>query len=416
MKYDLVVIGGGPSGMMAALRAGELGARVLLVEKNDRLGVKLLMTGNGRCNLTNSELERRKVIDKFGKNGRFLFSSYFRFDNNAVVEFFENQGVKTKVERGGRVFPESDLGADVLSALIECLKKSKVEIKTDMSVKEIVKKENRIEEIVFVNGETVVADHFIIATGGKSYPGSGSSGDGYDFAKKLGHTITPLMPALTPIILEERFIPDLEGLALKNVEVSVFQNNKKIDSRFGEALFTGNGLSGPIILDLSRTIGQALAQKIGKIVIKIDFKPALNLPQLDLWIQEDFKKGQNKMVKNILDGLLPQRIIPIFISQSEINPEKKVNSITKEERKKLLLLLKEFTLTVGRLVGFEKAIVTSGGVSLREIDPKTMRSKIVDNLSFAGEVLDLDGPTGGYNLQACFCTGRSAGENVIAHT
>ncbi|MBU1167508.1 NAD(P)/FAD-dependent oxidoreductase [Patescibacteria group bacterium] len=415
MTYDVAVIGGGPSGMMAAGRAGELGARVILLEKNDRLGVKLLMTGKGRCNVTNSEAERRKLIDKFGRNGRFLFSSYFRFDNDAVVDFFEGLGVKTKIERGGRIFPESDLGSDVLAALIKYLKKSKVDIKTGVTVKEIIKKEQLIEKVVLSDGVAITANHFIIATGGKSYPGSGSSGDGYNFAKKLGHTITPLMPALTPIILEESFISKLEGLTLKNVAVNVYHNNKKIEARFGEALFTRNGLSGPIILDLSRSVGQALHKGEGKVILRLDFKPALDFQKLDLRIQNDFEKGQNKMFKNVLSDLLPQRLIPIIIAESKINPEKKVNSITKEERRELLRLLKEFPLTATALLGFEKAIVTSGGVLLREIDPKTMRSKIVSNLSFTGEVLDLDGPTGGYNLQACFSTGRCAGENAIAY-
>lgn len=408
MKYDVVIIGGGPAGMMAAGRAGELGARVILIEKNKNLGVKLLMTGKGRCNITNKTEDIREITDKFGENGKFLFSSLNKFGVEDVIDFFESRGVKTKVERGDRVFPISDRAQDVLNALVKYLKKSKVEIKTDARVKKIIKQKNRIEKVALESGEEIFADKFVICTGGKSYPNTGSMGDGYGWIKKLGHTITKLAPALTPVVIKEKFVKELEGLNLKNTEISVYKKEKKIDSRFGEAIFTAHGMSGPIILDMSKKIGENLPN----IFLKIDFKPALEFPKLKQRIERDFKEGSNKMFKNILDNLLPQKLISVIIKLSGIDPEKKVNLITKEEKNKLTHLLKEFNLEVNGLAGFMKAVITSGGVKLSEVDPKTMKSKLIDNLYFAGEILDLDGPTGGYNLQVCWSTGFIAGNSA----
>src|SRR3989339_503033 len=353
MKYDVVIIGGGPSGMMAAGRAGSLGARVLLLEKNGELGVKLLITGKGGCNFAHNELDARKFIEKFGKNGKFLFSGLFRFGVPDTIDFFERQGVKTKVERGNRVFPVSDRSQDVLNALVGYMRKSRVDVRTSAEVKRIVKVGKKIEKVVLVNGDEIFADKFIICTGGKSYPATGSTGDGYKWLMGLGHKIEKTMPALSPVIIKENFVKNLEGLSLKNVEIGVYKDGKRKDSRFGEALF-----------------------------------------------------------KNSLDKLLPKKLTPIIIELSGISPEKQVNLITKEERKKLIYLLKEFKLEVRELAGYSKAIITSGGVSLREIDPKTMKSKLIDNLYLCGEVLDLDGPTGGYNLQVCWTTGFVAGESV----
>ncbi|NQU84087.1 MAG: NAD(P)/FAD-dependent oxidoreductase [Parcubacteria group bacterium] len=408
MKYDIAIIGGGPAGMMAAGRAGELGARVVLIEKNKKPGIKLLLTGKGRCNITNKTDEEREIIKKFGVNGKFLFSSLNKFGVDEVINFFESNGVKTKVERGDRVFPVSDRSQTVLDALIKYMEKNNVIIRTNADVQKVVKEKDRIEKIVLEDGEEIFADKFIICTGGKSYPNTGSMGDGYRWAKSLGHTVTKLSPALTPVILKEKFVKELEGLNLKNIEISVYKKEKKIDSRFGEAIFTARGMSGPIILEMSKNIGQNLPD----ISLKIDFKPALEFSKLKQRVERDFKEGNNKMFKNILSDLLPQKLIPVIIKLSEINPDKKVNLITKEEKNKLLHLLKEFKLEVSQLMGFIKAVVTSGGVKLSEVDPKTMQSKIIENLYFAGEVLDLDGPTGGYNLQSCWSTGFSAGEGA----
>ena len=409
MKYDVVVIGGGPAGMMSAGRAGELGSRALLLEKNRNLGTKLLITGKGRCNITNKTDDLKEMIDKFGKNGKFLFSSFYKFTANDVIEFFESRGVKIKVERGNRVFPTSDRSKDVLDVLINYLRKSQVEVRTNVQVQEIIKKGKRIEKVVLASGEEIFADKFVICTGGRSYPDTGSSGDGYQWLANLGHTIKSLSPSLTPIIVKEKIVKELEGLSLKNVEISIYKDNKKIDSRFGEAIFTADGMSGPVVLDLSRKIGKESSEKM---IIRIDFKPALDFGKLDLRIQRDFQEGNNKAFKNALNKLLPQKLIPVIIKLSKIDPEKKVNLVTREERKKILHLLKEFDLELKSLKGYDKAIITAGGVDLAQIDPKTMRSKLIDNLYFAGEILDLDGPTGGYNLQVCWSTGYIAGESA----
>ena len=395
--------------MISAGRAGELGASVVLIEKNKSLGRKLLITGKGRCNITNKENNPREFISEFGKNGKFLFSAFFRFGVQETINFFEKLNLKTKIERGGRVFPVSDKSQDVLETLIGYLKKSNVKIKLNSEVKEIIKKDNKIEKIILANNEEITASKFIISTGGKSYPETGSTGDGYEWVKKLGHTVTSLSSSLVPIIVKEKIVEELEGLSLKNVEISVYKENKKIDSRFGEAIFTADGMSGPIIIDMSKKIGQELPKNIK---IKIDFKPALDFLRLDRRVQEDFRKDSKKMFKNSLNDLLPQKLIPVIVKLSKINPDKKSGSITREERKKLLHLLKEFTLEVKSLAIHEKAIITSGGIKLSEIDQKTMKSKLIDNLYFAGEILDIDGPTGGYNLQICWTTGYVAGESA----
>jgi hypothetical protein len=410
MKYEIAVIGGGPAGMMAAGRAGELGARVILLEKNQRLGTKLLITGKGRCNITNQTDNDREMIEAFGKNGKFLYSALKKFGVAEVIEFFSTHGVPTKVERGNRVFPASDSSRDVSDALLNYLIRSKVEVKYNSAVKEIVASDGRIQNLVLFGGREIQADRYILATGGKSYPGTGSTGDGYAWLEKMGHTIKELSPALVPIIVEEKFIKELEGLSLKNVSISLFAGSKKIDSRFGEAIFTADGMSGPIIIDLSETIGQCLAKEPR---LAIDFKPALDFSQLDQRLQNDFAAMPNKKFKNYLDELLPQKMIPVMIGLSGIDPEKKANSVSRDERKKLLHLLKEFPLAVSGLEGFDQAIVTAGGVALSEVDPRTMNSKKIENLFLAGEILDLHGPTGGFNLQQAWSTGFAAGEGVI---
>lgn len=409
-KYDVAVVGGGPAGMMAAGRAAENGARVVLLEKNDRLGVKLLITGKGRCNITNTEPLLQSWIEKFGKNGKFLYKAFNNFSNIDILDFFNKRGIETKTERGGRIFPKSDKSMDVLKALTDYLDLGQVEVRCNSMVEKIVKKDNKIEHLILSDGEKIEAKNYVLSTGGRSYPITGSSGDGYRWLKNINHTIVKPVPALVPVIFKEKWVKKIEGLSLKNVEISLFQKNKKYDSRFGEALFTANGMSGPIILEMSKKIGEFVESGCQ---LRIDFKPKLDYQELDLRIQKDFQEQNNKIFKNSLDRLLPKKIIPIIIELSLIHEEKKVNLITKEERRKILHLLKELTFTVEKLDGFNKAIITSGGVELSLIDPNTMRSNIVDNLFICGELLDLDGPTGGYNLQVCWSTGYLVGDSIV---
>ncbi len=406
-KFDVAVIGGGPAGIMAAGRAAELGARVVLIEKNQSLGKKLLITGSGRCNISQAEFNDKKFVEKLGKKGQFLLSALSVFGPEEVVKFFEERGLQIKMERGGRIFPASDKAQDVLNVLLKYLNKNKVELLLGQEVIDFEAKEGRIENVKLKKGE-ITAQSFILCTGGKSYPGTGSTGAGYAWAQKIGHKIINPTPALVPIETKENWVKNLQGLSLKNVSVALFQNNKKQDSRFGEMLFTHFGLSGPIILDLSKKIGELLA--VGEVILKIDLKPALDVLTLDKRLQRDFKK--NKDFKNYLPELLPQKLGDLILRFTKISPDKKLNSITREERKKLIGVLKGLKLTAKGSVGFSQAIVTSGGVELKEIDSKTMRSKIIRNLFFAGEIIDLDGPTGGYNLQICWSTGRVAGENA----
>lgn len=406
-KFDVAVIGGGPAGIMAAGRAAELGARVVLIEKNQSLGKKLLISGSGRCNISQAEFNDKKFVEKLGKKGQFLLSALSVFGPEEVVKFFEERGLQIKTERGGRIFPASDKAQDVLNVLLKYLNKNKVELLLGQEVIGLEVKEGRIENVKLKKGE-ITAQSFILCTGGKSYPGTGSTGAGYAWAQKTGHKIINPTPALVPIETKENWVKDLQGLSLKNVSVALFQNNKKHDSRFGEMLFTHFGLSGPIILDLSKKIGELLA--VGEVILKIDLKPALDILTLDKRLQRDFKR--NKDFKNYLPELLPQKLGDLILRFTKISPDKKLNSITREERKKLIDVLKGLKLTAKGSVGFSQAIVTSGGVELKEIDSKTMRSKIIRNLFFAGEIIDLDGPTGGYNLQICWSTGRVAGENA----
>jgi len=408
--FDVVVIGGGPSGMMAAGRAGELGAKTLLLEKNADLGRKLLLTGKGRSNLTRAEFNLEELVKKYGREGDFLLYPLSVFGVKETIDFFEKRGLGVKVERGKRIFPKSDTSYDVLKVLISYLEKGNVRVMTKAGVKEIIGSKDRIEKIILKNGKEIFARNYVICTGGKSYPGTGSTGEGYKWLEELGHTIIKLRPALAPLKIKESWPKAAQGLSLKNVDLTVFQNDRKKDSRFGEMLFTHFGVSGPIILDLSGEIAELLEK--GEVKLVLDLKPALDFQTLDKRLQSDFSKYGNKLFKNSLDDLLPQKLIPIIIGLSGIDPGKKVNEIKRGERQKLLKLLKGLEMRVSGLLGFENAIVTSGGVSLKEIDSKTMKSKVIENLFLAGEIINLHGPTGGYNLQQGWSTGYLAGQSA----
>lgn len=408
MIYDLIVIGGGPAGIMAAGRAAELGAKVLLLEKNKSLGIKLLTTGNGRCNLTNA-VSVRELVASFGENGKFLFSAFSKFTPEDVMEFFAQQGVETKIENNNRVFPKSDKAVDILKALTNYLKKNKVEIIFEASVEKIIKKENEISKISLVNGREFSAKNYLITTGGLSYPTTGSTGDGYQWLKSLGHKIIKTYPALVPIIVKEKFVKELEGLSLADVKF-IWQKDKKIlDSRIGEAIFTANGLSGPAIFAASGVV----AKNLPGVELIIDLMPEKSLAELDLLLQEKFINQKNKQIKNILVELLSGRLVEQILQIVKVVPIIEVNQITKIDRQKICFAIKNFGFEISSVAGYNKAMLTTGGLEVKEVDPKTMRSKLIKNLFIAGEVLDLDGPTGGFNLQSCWSTGRLVGENII---
>ena len=414
----VVVIGGGPAGMMSAVMAKETGNEVILIEKMKSLGRKLLITGKGRCNITSS-LPMEEFIKNTPGNGKFLYSAFNNFSNEDIINFLKEEGLEVKEERGNRIFPVTDKSQDVLNCFIKRLKKDKVEIHLGERVEEILydeKNEGKIVTGIRTTNGKIEADKIILATGGKSYPLTGSTGDGYCLAQKLGHTSTNLKPSLVPIeIFEKNICKNLQGLSLRNVSIKIVdnENKKEIYSDFGEMLFTHFGVSGPIILSSSahlvryKNIDEKFKNKNIKIIV--DFKPALSEEKLEARILRDFEEFKNKQFKNSLDKLLPQKLIPVIIELSNINENKKVNEITKEERKKLVILLKNFTLTLEKLRPIEEAIITSGGINIKEINPKTMESKLVKNLYFAGEIIDVDSYTGGFNLQIAYSTGYVAG-------
>ena len=403
----VIVIGAGPAGMMAAISAAE-NHEVILLEGNERIGKKLFITGKGRCNVTNAK-DISEFFDFIPGNPHFLYSALYTYTNIDVMNFFENAGVKLKVERGSRVFPNSDKSSDIISGLSRGLNEAVVDLRLHSKVKDVIFNNNKIEAVILENGSKVKGDYFIITTGGKSYPLTGSTGIGFDLAKKMGHTIVEPKPSLVPIEIEESWVRELQGLSLRNIELKIKnkKNSKVVYSGQGEMLFTHFGISGPLVLSGSRFIKDG-----EKFEISLDLKPALEEKQLDLRIQKDFKKNLNKDFKNSLDELLPKKLIPVIIDLYKIDENKKVNSITKEERRTLLNLLKNLTFTVKGLRDIAEAIVTAGGVSTKEIDPSTMQSKIVDNLYFAGEVIDVDAFTGGYNVQIALSTGYLAGKSI----
>ncbi len=409
--FDVAVIGGGPAGMMAAGRAAELGARVVLVEKNPDLGKKLLITGGGRCNVTNAEFDTRKFIEKLGKNGKFFFSPLAAFGPKDTIDFFEQLGMKTKVEDRKRVFPESNDANDVLEALKKYMEQGKVEIMTETVAAGFNRREQRLTQLIVRGGE-VEANAYIMATGGRSRPETGATGEGLKWLQTLGHHVANPFPALVPLKISDAWVKQTQGLSMDNIEVTLTVNGKKDTSRTGNILFAHFGMSGPTILDLSKRVGEVLKNKEDEVRLVLDLKPAMTLEQLDERVQKDFKKFQNKTFRNSLDDLLPRKLIPAIIKLSQINPNKPVHEITREERLKIVRILKELSMTPIGLLGFDKAIASSGGVDLTEIDSKTMRSKVIDNLFLIGDVLDVDAPTGGFNLQVCWSTGFVAGEHA----
>ncbi len=398
--YDTILIGGGAAGLIAAVECKRLGQDILIIERNLRAGKKIAITGKGRCNVTTFNHDLKDLISKYQRNGKFLYGPFSRFTVEDTMKYFEDiLKVKLKVERGNRVFPKSDKAVDIIYALNGPVQE---DILPNTSVLSFNVKDREITSVVTYKGE-FTAKRYILATGGKSYPLTGSNGDGYTLAKSVGHTIVEPKPALVPIICKERWIKKLAGLSLENVRITAYQDSKKVVSKFGEALFTHEGMSGPIIIDMSRDVGDALEK--GKVELSIDFKPALSKDILDRRVRLDFEKLKGKVFKNSLKRLLPSSLIPIVVELSNIDPEKKVAEITKEERLQLVNLLKDFRITPIKLDSWDKAIVTAGGVNIKEIDSTTMKSKLINNLYFAGEIIDVYGPTGGYNLQICWSTG-----------
>ena len=403
----IIVIGGGPAGMMSAIRAAENGAQVILFEKNNRLGRKLSITGKGRCNLTNAT-DNQEIIKNIPGNGKFLHSALKNFTSDDTIKFFESLGLETKIERGNRVFPVSDNAADVIDVLSRKLHDLKVNVKLNSTVENIITDDKKILGVE-VNDRFFDADAVILATGGLSYPATGSTGDGLKFAKNLGHSITDIFPALVPLEVEEDFVKDLQGLSLKNVRVTLLTEDEFLDEIFGEMLFTHFGVSGPIILTISRQASKLLHEK-QFVELLINLKPALTPEQLDARILRDFEKFKGKLIKNAMVDLLPQKLIPVILDLAYIDENKKVDEITKTERQNLSEKLRALPLTITGTRPIDEAIVTAGGVSTRELNPKTMESKIIENLFIVGEVVDVDGNTGGFNLQAAWAMGNAAGK------
>ncbi len=416
----VVVIGGGPAGIMSALTASENGHEVVLVEKNTKIGRKLYITGKGRCNVTNA-CDSREFIQNVVSNPKFMMSSIRAFDTTATQEFFENLGVPLKIERGNRVFPLSDKSSDIIDALLKALKSHSIDIRFETELLDVVIKDDRIVSVVTNKGK-IECEHLVLATGGVSYPKTGSDGKGLSIAKKLGHNVIPTVGGLNEILLKgvldyknklistkETLLP--EGLSLKNVSLSVINkdNGKRLSYEFGEMLFTDQGLSGPIALTTSSRINRA---DFNSILLKIDLKPALDEQTLDKRILSDLGSQSNRTFINSLTGLLPKSMIPYVVAVTGIPKDKIVNSITKEERLRLLKALKELTFQVKGLADIDRAIITAGGVSTKQINPKTMKSTVIPNLSFAGEMIDVDAYTGGFNIQIALSTGYSAGTNI----
>jgi len=418
-NWDVIVIGGGPAGMMAAGRAGEVGKRALLLEKNESLGKKLRITGGGRCNVTNAEFDTRTFLSNFKESDKFLHSPFSQFGVKEALEFFHSKGMPTKIEDRKRVFPESDSAESVWNVFIDYLKKHNVDVWLKSEVKAIHEKNGKIESIELKNGRTVKAKSYILATGGKSRPETGSTGDGFKWLKDLSHAVAEPKASLVPLIIKEPFVKDLQGITLPEVKISVYLNGEKQQifkketaalKKSGRLLFTHFGVSGPLILNIAKHIGEML--EYGEVKLKVDIVPSLPHDALNQKLQTIFKIENKKKIKNSLNEIVPSGFIETLLKTADINPDTENNSVTREMRVRLMDVLKAFTLTVGGLMGTDKAIVTSGGVELSEIDFKTMRSKKIENLFLIGDVLNIDRPSGGFSLQLCWTTGFIAGSNA----
>ena len=405
----VLIVGGGAAGMFASIFAAKNGNEVHVFEKNEKLGKKLFITGKGRCNITNA-CDVEDLFANVMSNKKFLYSAFYGFTNSDVIDFFENHGIKTKIERGNRVFPVSDHSSDVISALERALKEQNVDILLNTCVEKIECEDSQVTGVVLCGGRKIEADAVIVATGGMSYQATGSTGDGYRFAEESGHKVTECTPSLVPFNAQEEWVAKLQGLSLKNVLVTIYDGRKKLYEDFGEMLFTHFGVSGPLILSASAAIKQNTIKK--PLQMFIDLKPALSYEALDKRILREFDDAKNKQFKNSINKLLPSKMIPVIIGLSGIDPDKKVNEISKGEREGLVNLLKKLPVTLNGTRQWNEAIVTKGGISTKDINPSTMESKIIKNLYFAGEVLDLDALTGGYNLQIAWSTGALAGKSI----
>lgn len=406
----VVVVGGGAAGMMAAITAAENGHQVTLIEKNEKLGKKIFITGKGRCNLTNN-CDVEELLAAVCSNRKFLYSAVYGFTSQDTIDFFESEGMRTKTERGNRVFPLSDHSSDVISTLAAKMRSVGVITMLNTVVKNVLVKDGKACGAALTDGTRIEADAVVVATGGLSYPSTGSTGDGYRMAQEQGHSITELSPSLVPVETEGDWAKKLQGLSLRNVEVIIKDGKKELYREFGEMMFTHFGVTGPLILTASTTIGKKL--KNHPLALEINLKPALTEEQLDARILREFEGAKNKQFKNSLSALFPAKLIPVMIERCGILPEKPIHEITKEERRSLLEMTRHFPLTLTRLRDYNEAIITRGGINVREINPATMESKLVTGLYFAGEVLDLDAVTGGFNLQIAWATGRAAGGSIL---
>lgn len=405
----VVIVGGGASGMLAGVYAARGGHDVHIIEKNEKLGKKLFITGKGRCNVTNA-CDTEELFAAVMKNKKFLYSAFYTYGPYDIMNFFEDAGVSLKTERGNRVFPCSDHSSDIIRALERQLKAAGAQIYLKKEVKKILEKDHRAVGVLFSDGTTMDADAVIVATGGLSYPSTGSTGDGYSFAKESGHTVTELRPSLVPMYTKEDYIPKLQGLSLKNVELTVRKGKKVLFRDFGEMMFTHCGVTGPLILSASAAVGDKLAEE--GLGCSLDLKPALTLEQLDARILREFEGAQNKQFKNVIHVLFPASLTPVILNLGPISPDKPVHEITREERQAFEGLVKAFPFTITELGSFKEAVITRGGVSVKEIQPGTMESKLTEGLYFIGEVLDVDAVTGGFNLQIAWSTAYLAAQAV----
>ena len=410
----VIVVGGGAAGMFAAIAAAKNGHQVTLYEKNEKLGKKIFITVKGRCNITNAA-DMEELFDAVVTNSKFLYSSFYGYTNQNVIDFFEDAGVPVKIERGNRVFPISDHSSDVIRALEREMKKVGVKVCLNTEVKSVEAEKGKFNKVVLKDTTAQTADACIVATGGLSYRSTGSTGDGFRFAENVGHKVTQCFPSLVPMETKEPWICELQGLSLRNVEAKILDGKKELYKDFGEMLFTHFGVSGPLIISASSYVGKKFMDKNGQkkeLTLEIDLKPALTEEQLDQRVLRDFEENHNRQFKNAITKLFPTKLIPVMLELSGIDSEKKVNSIEKEERKQFVHLIKHFCMTLTGLRDYPEAIITKGGVNVKEIDPGTMESKLVKGLYFAGEVLDLDALTGGFNLQIAWSTGYAAGNAI----